>query len=240
MDKFSLFVPNFLPCREYFDPGNNNACPGCGLALGVRHVYKAADKAMEKALWENISDTKFFGIKTNPSLLKIKQKKNELIICLDNEAGGSLRDALKKQMPGMAVAEGFKYVATACPSYPFDLYDKVKKALDTEGKSYIHILCPCPEGWQFDPENSVKAGFSAVETLAFPLYEAVCGFYTLTVKTAKPKKLSDYITIQGRFSGVTDSEIAEAGAIVDKEYSKLLEKIQSSYSYTFETTGKVY
>ena len=65
---------------------------------------------------------------------------------------GQVLDAEKK-MPGLAVAQGYKYVATASPSYAFDLMDKVKKALETEGKSYIHVLCPCPVGWKSTVEK---------------------------------------------------------------------------------------
>ena len=140
MDKFSLYVPNFLPCKEYFEPKKNNACPGCGISLAVRQTYKAVEALIEKAMWEKPASGKATG-----SLLKIKNGKNEITICFDNEAGGNLDKAVKKTMPAVAVAEGYKYVATASPSYPFDLYDKMESALDADGDAYIHVLCPCPE-----------------------------------------------------------------------------------------------
>ena len=40
-------------------------------------------------------------------------------------------------MPSLAVAEGFAYVATACPSHPFDLYEKVRRGFDAEGNAVI-------------------------------------------------------------------------------------------------------
>ncbi len=240
MDKFSLYVPNFLPCREYFNSGKNNACPGCGLSLGIRHIYKAAEQAMEKATWEKISSVNFLGMETGGSILRIKQPGNETVFFLDNEASNDLKNSVKKDMPSMAIAEGCKYVATACPSHPFDLYEKTKKALDMKGKSFVHVLCPCPEGWQFDAENCVKTGFAAVETLAFPLYEVVRGYHSLTIETPVPKKLAGYLKAQGRFSNLTETDISRAEAIVEKEYSRLLEKIKSGYNYTFETSGPVY
>lgn len=226
MDKFSLYVPNFLPCKEYFDSKKNNACPGCGLALALRHVYKAVDSLIEKAVWEKPAGSDLSGGKTGVSLLRIKHGKSDVIICFDNEAGGTFDDVIAKKMPAIAIAEGFKYVATACPSYPFDLYDKVKNAIETEGKSYIHILCPCPAGWKFESEDTVKVGFKAVETNAFPLYEVGSGCYNLTIKTLKPKKLADYIKAQERFADVADSKIEQAGAAVEKAYTKLLENVQ--------------
>jgi len=226
MDKFSLYVPNFLPCKEYFDPAKNNACPGCGLALALRQVYKAVEGLIEKAVWDKPAKSDFLGSSSAVSLLRIKHAKGEILVCFDNEAGGSLQDAIAKKMPGVAIAEGFKYVATACPSYPFDLYDKMKKAAETEGKSYVHILSPCPVGWKFESEDTVKVGFKAVESNAFPLYEAGTGFYNITIKMLKPKQLADYVKAQERFAKVTDDEIAQAAAAVEKQYGRLLEEAQ--------------
>src|SRR5512139_2953501 len=42
----------------------------------------------------------------------------------------------KKNMPAIAAAHGIPYVATACPSYPFDLFDKIKRAKEIDGPAY--------------------------------------------------------------------------------------------------------
>ncbi len=226
MDKYSLMVPNFLPDKEYFDIKKNSACPGCGISLAVRHVYKAIGSAIEKATWEAPAACDIFGKKAAVSIMKIKQGKAEVVLCFDNEAGGKLEDALVKTMPAVAIAQGYKYVATASPSYPFDMIDKVKKAVETEGKSYIHVLCPCPPAWKFEPENTVKIGFKAVETLAFPLYEVGSGFYNITIKTMQPKKIDVYLTAQERFEKLSAKEIAQAAATVEKEYAKITASAQ--------------
>jgi len=54
----------------------------------------------------------------------------------------------KKNMPAIAAAHDIPYVATACPSYPFDLMSKVAKGAATQGPAYIHILSVCPTGWR--------------------------------------------------------------------------------------------
>ena len=59
MDKYSLYVPNFLPCMEYFDSGKNNACPGCGLSLGIRHIYFADQNLCR--LMKQLIDTKMMA-----------------------------------------------------------------------------------------------------------------------------------------------------------------------------------
>jgi pyruvate/2-oxoacid:ferredoxin oxidoreductase beta subunit len=230
-----------LPCKEYFSPEKNQACPGCGLALAVRQTYKALEKGIEKASWQPLMEggslegtLDIFGVvRGGASFLQIPKEKSDLILCLDNEAGGSLNEVLEKPMPSIAVAEGFQYVATACPSYPFDLFEKVKRGFQTEGKAYIHILCPCPQGWQFEPELTVKVGCWAVESRAFPLYEVGGGVYELTLKTPKPRALADYLNVQKRFEGLTEEEIEEAKVFVENEYKKLIDTIQKY----LDTTG---
>ena len=226
MDKFSLYVPNFLPYREYFDPAKNNACPGCGLALALRHVYKTVEGLIEKAVWEKLPKNDFWGDTSALSLLRIKKGGADVLICFDNEVGASLENVLAKKMPGIAIAEGFTYVATACPSYPFDLFDKVKRAVEIKGKSYLHILCPCPIEWKFEPEDTVKIGFKAVETNVFPLYETADGICNITVKTMKPKPPSIYFKAQERFVNMSDEDIADATVRVERQYARLLEQSQ--------------
>jgi pyruvate ferredoxin oxidoreductase beta subunit len=74
----------------------------------------------------------------------------------------------KKDMPGIAVAHNIPYVATACPSYPFDLMDKVKRALAAPGPSYLHVFSVCPTGWRCAGDLSVRIGRLAVESGVFP------------------------------------------------------------------------
>src|SRR4030043_300090 len=77
----------------------------------------------------------------------------------------------KKNLPAIAVAHDIPYVATACHSYPFDLVNKISKAMEIKGPSYLHVLSPCPTGWRHAGDLSVKMGRLAVETGAFPLFE---------------------------------------------------------------------
>ena len=105
----------------------------------------------------------------------------------------------KKNMVAIAVAHEIPYVATASPSYPFDLYFKVKKALATPGPAYIHVLSVCPTGWRSATDMSVRMGRLAVETGVFPLYEVVEGRYRLTMEVPKIRPVKDYLKPQGRF-----------------------------------------
>jgi hypothetical protein len=221
MDKYSLFVPNFLPSGEYLLAQSNKTCVGCGVSLAVRQIGKVIENFFDDVTFERPGQDDLFKGKTDVAFLKIKKGDSEVLFCLDDEPAGGVDNAVKKPMPASAVEQGVKYVATACPSYPFDLMNKVQMALKVSGKSYIHVLCPCPSGWKFNTENTVKVGFKAVESLAFPLYEVVGGTYKLTNKTVKPRQIAEYFGAQERFSNVKDNEINAANAAVQEEYKKL-------------------
>jgi pyruvate ferredoxin oxidoreductase beta subunit len=130
----------------------------------------------------------------------------------------------KKNMAAIAAAHNIPYVATACPSYPVDLVQKVKKAADIEGPAYVHILSVCPTGWRSAPELSIKLGRLAVETGVFPLYEVERGQYRLSVDFPKLKPIKEYLKPQGRFRHLTDGMIEEIEKRVRQEYEQLRAK----------------
>jgi pyruvate ferredoxin oxidoreductase beta subunit len=130
----------------------------------------------------------------------------------------------KKNMAAIAAAHNIPYVATACPSYPIDLIQKVKKAAQVEGPAYIHILSVCPTGWRTAPELSIKLGRLAVETGIFPLYEVENGKYHLSMDFPQLRPIKEYLKLQGRFRHLTDSMIEEIEKRVHREYVALKEK----------------
>ncbi len=130
----------------------------------------------------------------------------------------------KKNMAAIAAAHNIPYVATACPSYPIDLVQKVKKAAAMEGAAYLHILSVCPTGWRSAPELSIKLGRMAVETGVFPLYEVERGRYHMSIDFPKLRPIKEYIKLQGRFRHLTDSMIEEIEKRIHAEYQQLKEK----------------
>jgi len=133
----------------------------------------------------------------------------------------------KKNMPAIAVAHDIPYVATACPSYPFDLIEKVTKAVATHGPSYLHVLSPCPTGWRYPTDLSIRLGRLAVETGVFPLYEVENGKYRLNFDSSKLRPVRDYLTPQGRFRHLPKEEIERIQEGVNKEYQKLKRKVEA-------------
>jgi len=131
----------------------------------------------------------------------------------------------KKNMPAIAAVHNIPYVATACPSYPFDLMSKVAKGVATQGPAYIHILSVCPIGWRCPPDLTIRIGRLAVETGIFPLYEVENGEYKLSFNFPQLRPVTDYMKLQGRFRHLSEETIKEIQHRVDKEYAKLMEKV---------------
>ncbi len=131
----------------------------------------------------------------------------------------------KKDMPAIAAAHDIPYVATACPSYPFDLIAKVEKGAATPGPAYVHILSPCPTGWRCATDLSVRIGRLAVETGIFPLYEIENGQYRLNFDFPRLRPVTDYMKLQGRFRHLPPSILEEIQAKVLLKYQGLKAKV---------------
>lgn len=121
----------------------------------------------------------------------------------------------KKNMPKILEAHDIPYVATACASYPLDIYAKFKRAKEIKGTKYLHILSPCPPGWGFSTRDTIKIGKLAVETGFWPLYEIDDGKFILSSQSKRHldstnrKPIESYLSAQKRFDRLTKEEIEE-------------------------------
>jgi len=112
----------------------------------------------------------------------------------------------KKDMVAIALAHGLKYVAQTTTGFIEDIQNKVKKAIAVEGPSYIQILCPCVPGWKINSADTVKIAKLASLTGLYPLLEYENGILTNVRKLAQPKKVEDYLSLQGRFGHLFKSK----------------------------------
>ncbi len=141
----------------------------------------------------------------------------------------------KKNMPDIVAAHGINYVATASPSYPLDLVEKVKKGAELEGPAYLHVLSPCPPGWGVPSDAAIKLARLAVQTGVFPLYEIEKGKHKITLDFEELSPVGDYLKAQGRFRGMTPETIELIQERVLREWDKLKEK--SEVRTTAKKTG---
>jgi pyruvate ferredoxin oxidoreductase beta subunit len=130
----------------------------------------------------------------------------------------------KKNMPAIVAAHNIPYVATASPSYPFDMMEKVEKGMAVNGPAYIHILSVCPVGWRSKADLSVRLGRLAVETGIFPLFEFENSTYKMSFDIPRLRPVTDYMKLQGRFRHLSPDTIKKIQQRVTEEYNNLLEK----------------
>ncbi len=126
----------------------------------------------------------------------------------------------KKPIAAICAAHGIPYTATANIAYINDLKKKVKRAIETEGPSFLHIFAPCPTGWRHGSDETIEIGRLAVETGVFVLWEAVDGDIcnlNVTVKPKKRKPVEDYLKRQKRFAHLTEEDIAKIQSEVDEK-----------------------
>jgi pyruvate/2-oxoacid:ferredoxin oxidoreductase beta subunit len=135
----------------------------------------------------------------------------------------------KKDIDAIMAAHRIPYVATGSVAFPEDVYKKAKKAKDIKGTRFLHIFAPCPTGWKSRPEDSIKLARMVVQNCVFPLYEIENGEkYTLSIKVKDKKPIIDYLKLQGRFRHLTEDEIKPMQEEVDKNWERLLRKVESS------------
>jgi len=230
----------------------NTAAVASGIEAGLKTLKskgKKSDQDIKVVATAGDGGTSDIGLQALSGALE--RGHNFLYICWDNEAymntgiqrssstpyGASTTTApagkksigqitWKKNMPAIVAAHDIPYVATACPSYPFDLMDKVAKGAAVNGPAYVHILSVCPTGWRCAPELSIEVGRLAVQTGIFPLYEIEDGKYKLNINITERKPVQDYLKLQGRFRHLSEDDTKVIQNRVDKEYAKLMEKVE--------------
>jgi pyruvate ferredoxin oxidoreductase beta subunit len=128
----------------------------------------------------------------------------------------------KKPLVQIAAAHQIPYVATMSPGYPFDLIEKVKKAMTMEGPVFLHTLVPCPTGWRSESDIGIRLSRLVVQTGMYPLYEVENGRTRVTVRPPFLKPLKEYTSVQGRFRHLKDEDLKVLEERIHREYNELL------------------
>ncbi len=194
----------------------------------------------------------------------VERETNFIYICYDNEAYGNTgiqrsgatpygawttttptgKRQRKKDMAFIMAAHRIPYVATACPSYPMDFINKVRKAKEIKGSKFIHLLAPCPTGWRYDTSKTVEIGRLAVQTGMWVLFEIEYGKFKLNspsdrlVDKAKRKPVKEYLALQGRFRTLKEGDIEKIQKWVDEDWERY-RKLASSSVSDFALHGKI-
>ncbi len=132
----------------------------------------------------------------------------------------------RKDIIGIVLAHNVPYVAQVSPAHWHDLTSKAKKALKTEGPSFINSLTPCPRGWRSETHISMELCRLAVDTCYWPLFEVEEGVWRLNYRPRIKRPLADYLRTQARFKHLflpENKDILEnLQASVDRQWEQIL------------------
>ncbi|MFC1992386.1 thiamine pyrophosphate-dependent enzyme [Chloroflexota bacterium] len=133
----------------------------------------------------------------------------------------------KKDLLGIVMAHNISYAATACPSYPFDFMEKIRKAASIDGPTFIHVLAPCPSGWGFPGNKTIELGRMAVESGMWYLCEYENGKLSFTYTPKKKLPVSDYLKTQARFRRMKPEHIDHLQSMVDKRLENIEARVRN-------------
>ncbi len=221
-----------------FSPFGSTASCGAGLKAAL---VARGETETEVVVWAG--DGAAFDIGYGGLSAAAERNEDILYVCYDNESyqnTGNQRSSAtpwgaitttnpapapkperKKAMTLLMADHRIAYGATSTVAYPEDFMNKVRKAKDMKGFRFLHILTPCPTGWLYPSELTIKLSRLAVETKIFPLFEVEDGTTFTMNKEPEGIPVEEYIKIQGRFKLLTPDQIVGIQKEVDKDWKRL-------------------
>lgn len=148
---------------------------------------------------------------------------------------------LKKDILSIIAAHHIPYAATTSVAYPSDLRKKVRRALDTEGPSFLQIHCPCPLGWGHEGAQTIEVARLAVQTGLFPVIEMERGALVGTLPIRHPRPVTDYLRLQTRFRHLFTEEfralreLEHLQALADRNIERFA--LRGEGQETYDTEG---
>lgn len=211
-------------------------------ASGVRAALDAMGKEDIHVLgWAGDGGT--FDIGLQALSAAAERNDNIIYVCYDNEAymntgiqrssatpegawttttpSPYLKDTPKKDIVRIMAAHKIPYIATASVGYPVDLIKKVKRAKELTGTKFILVFSPCPTGWRYSSEMTIRIAKLATETGIFPLYEIESGEKYILSQKHPQKPLKEYFSLQGRFRNLKEDDLRRIEEKVRKEQDYL-------------------
>ena len=138
-------------------------------------------------------------------------------------AGENIRGTItqKKNMFEIVAAHGIDYAATASVGYIQDLINKVQKASQIEGTSYIHVFAPCPTGWGTPVDSAVDIAKEVVDCGLWYLAEYENEEFVLNKNPKEFTPIETYLKQQARFKHLNETDIQSIVKARDKKWGKI-------------------
>jgi len=212
------------------------------LAGGFKQgLIERGDTETEVVAWAGDGATLDIGL--GPLSAAAERNEDIIYVCCDNEAymnTGNQRSSAtplwattmtnplpmpkgqwKKDIMSIVAGHGIPYAATLTIAYPEDFMKKVETAKKMRGFRFLYILIPCPTGWRFRAEETVKISRLSVETNIFPLFEIRDGNHFVINEKPDGTAIEKYTAIQGRYAHLTPEQIEEIQEKVNQRWKWL-------------------
>ncbi len=222
---------------------------GAAVASGVRAALDMrGSKDTTVLVWAGDGGTFDIGLQALSGAAE--RNENIMYVCYDNEAymntgiqrssatpwgawttttpTGHPQSTRKKDIIAIMAAHRIPWAATASPSFPVDLLDKVRKAKDIHGMRFLHVLAPCPPGWKYSDELSIELGRMAVRNRVFPLLEVEDGEHWRFTVDHPGGSVEPYLRMQGRFKHLKEDAVAQIQAQIDGRWAILEKRVRNS------------
>jgi len=130
----------------------------------------------------------------------------------------------KKDLMHILAAHGSPYLAQASIGYVPDAFQKLKKAMEVSGPTFVNLITTCVPGWRVDSAQTIKVAKLGVDTGVTPLYEIVKGKHKVTRPTDVEKltPIEEYLKLQGRFKHLLKPENKEQLERIQKQVKENL------------------
>lgn len=193
------------------------------VATGLARVAEANQEKTRVLCFAGDGGTYDIGMATVSAVAE--RNEDVLYVCYDNEiygnTGGQRSSATpvgattsttpagkthaKKDILSIMASHRIPYAASVSLAHVDDMMRKFRRALDTRGFRFLHILSPCPTGWKSEPADGIQLVRYAVDSGLFPVIEIVDGVeYAINVApTFSREALRNFIERQGRFARST-------------------------------------
>ena len=139
-------------------------------------------------------------------------------------AGKNIRGTVtqKKNMFEIVAAHGIDYAATASIGYIQDLLNKVQKASQVDGTSYIHVFAPCPTGWGTPVNSAIDIAKGVVDCGLWYLAEYENYEFKLNKNPKEFTSIAKYLKQQARFNRLIEEDIETITLSRDKKWERIL------------------
>ncbi|MGD8279444.1 MAG: thiamine pyrophosphate-dependent enzyme [Gemmatimonadota bacterium] len=221
---------------------------GAAVASGIRAALDMrGSKDTTVLVWAGDGGTFDIGLQALSGAAE--RNENIMYVCYDNEAymnTGIQRSSAtpwgawttttptehpqstrKKDILAILAAHRIPWAATASPSFPVDLLDKVRKAKAIRGMRFLHVMAPCPPGWKYPDELSIELGRMAVRNRVFPLLEVEDGEHWRFTIDHPGGSIEPYLRMQGRFKHLDAPAVAEIQAQIDARWAILEKRVRN-------------